>query len=68
MSFFVTVLDTLKRMEVNEENMEQSSPNPDRPNPHRPGERDCQFFLRTGQCAYGNSCRYNHSLTHLPQV
>ncbi|KAJ4907220.1 Zinc finger CCCH domain-containing protein 26 [Raphanus sativus] len=52
--------DTLK---VNEENMEQTSPYPD-----RPGERDCQFFLRTGQCGYGNSCRFNHPLTHLPQA
>jgi len=50
-------------MKVNEDNMEQSSPYPD-----RPGERDCQFFLRTGQCGYGNSCRYNHPLTNLPQV
>lgn len=56
-------LDTFKSMKVNEDNMEQSSPYPD-----RPGERDCQFFLRTGQCGYGNTCRYNHPLTHLPQV
>ncbi|KAG2332767.1 hypothetical protein Bca52824_003947 [Brassica carinata] len=55
--------DTLTRMKVPEENMEQSSPYPD-----RPGERDCQFFLRTGQCGYGNSCRYNHPLTHLSQA
>ncbi|AEC08763.1 zinc finger nuclease 2 [Arabidopsis thaliana] len=54
--------DTFRRMKVNEDNMEQSSPYPD-----RPGERDCQFFLRTGQCGYGNSCRYNHPLTNLPQ-
>ncbi|KAH0925539.1 hypothetical protein HID58_017795 [Brassica napus] len=51
--------DTFRRMEVNEE---QSSQYPD-----RPGERDCQFFLRTGQCGYGNTCRYNHPLSHLPQ-
>ncbi|KAL0722200.1 hypothetical protein Bca4012_036799 [Brassica carinata] len=55
--------DAFRRMKVNEENMiEQSSLYPD-----RPGERDCQFFLRTGQCGYGNSCRYNHPLSHLPQ-
>ncbi|KAJ0262006.1 Zinc finger CCCH domain-containing protein 26 [Hirschfeldia incana] len=52
--------DTLTRMKVTEE---QSSPYPD-----RPGERDCEFFLRTGQCGYGNTCRYNHPLTHLPQA
>uniref|UniRef100_A0A1J3H922 Zinc finger CCCH domain-containing protein 26 n=1 Tax=Noccaea caerulescens TaxID=107243 RepID=A0A1J3H922_NOCCA len=55
--------DTFRRMKVNEDNMEQSSQYPD-----RPGERDCQFFLRTGQCGYGNSCRYNHPLTYLPQA
>ncbi|KAL1205750.1 Zinc finger CCCH domain-containing protein 26 [Cardamine amara subsp. amara] len=54
--------DTFRRMKVNEDNMDQSSLYPD-----RPGERDCQFFLRTGQCGYGNTCRYNHPLTHLPQ-
>ncbi|CAA7049469.1 unnamed protein product [Microthlaspi erraticum] len=55
--------DTFRRMKVNEDNMEQSSPYPD-----RPGERDCPFYLRTGQCGYGNSCRYNHPLTYLPQA
>ncbi|VVB07351.1 unnamed protein product [Arabis nemorensis] len=56
------IQDTFRRMKVNEDNnMEQSSPYPD-----RPGERDCQFFLRTGLCGYGNSCRYNHPPTHLP--
>uniref|UniRef100_A0A0D3B4M3 C3H1-type domain-containing protein n=1 Tax=Brassica oleracea var. oleracea TaxID=109376 RepID=A0A0D3B4M3_BRAOL len=59
------VLDTLTRVKVNEENMEQSSPSP---YPDRPGERDCQFFLRTGQCGYGNSCRYNHPLSLVPQA
>ncbi|KFK31098.1 hypothetical protein AALP_AA6G067900 [Arabis alpina] len=54
--------DTFRRMKVNEENMEQSSPT----YPDRPGERDCQFFLRTGLCGYGNTCRYNHPPTHLP--
>ncbi|KAH0854720.1 hypothetical protein HID58_057754 [Brassica napus] len=57
--------DTLTRVKVNEENMEQSSPSP---YPDRPGERDCQFFLRTGQCGYGNSCRYNHPLSLFPQA
>ncbi|XP_018433239.1 zinc finger CCCH domain-containing protein 26-like [Raphanus sativus] len=50
-----TIEDTFRRMTVNE------------PYPDRPGERDCQFFLRTGQCGYGNSCRFNHPLSHLPQ-
>eukprot|EP00897_Mesotaenium_endlicherianum_P008301 jgi/Mesen1/749/ME000110S_11017 len=28
--------------------------------PERPGEPDCSYFLKTGQCAFGFSCRYNH--------
>lgn len=43
-------------------NEKESNPYPD-----RPGERDCQFYLRTGLCGYGSTCRYNHP-THLPQV
>ncbi|ESQ36425.1 hypothetical protein EUTSA_v10007912mg [Eutrema salsugineum] len=50
-------------MKVNENGMAQSNPTL---YPDRPGERDCQFYLRTGLCGYGSSCRYNHP-THLPQ-
>ncbi|EPS73916.1 hypothetical protein M569_00840, partial [Genlisea aurea] len=28
--------------------------------PERPGALDCSYFLRTGTCAYGRNCRYNH--------
>jgi hypothetical protein len=28
--------------------------------PERPGEADCGYYLRTGTCAYGERCRYNH--------
>ncbi|WOK92981.1 zinc finger CCCH domain-containing protein 33-like [Canna indica] len=28
--------------------------------PCRPGEPDCNFYLRTGLCSYGSKCRYNH--------
>ncbi|XP_071730035.1 zinc finger CCCH domain-containing protein 3-like [Rutidosis leptorrhynchoides] len=34
--------------------------------PDRPGEPDCIFYLRTGMCGYGNSCRFNHP-THIGQ-
>merc|ERR1711935_453445 len=30
------------------------------PPPERPGEPDCQFFLKTGTCKYGATCKYNH--------
>ncbi|XP_016697368.1 zinc finger CCCH domain-containing protein 32 isoform X2 [Gossypium hirsutum] len=28
--------------------------------PERPGERECQYYLRTGNCKFGSSCRYHH--------
>lgn len=28
--------------------------------PERPGEANCIYYLRTGSCSYGESCRYNH--------
>ncbi|KAL6975030.1 Zinc finger CCCH domain-containing protein 37 [Sarracenia purpurea var. burkii] len=28
--------------------------------PVRPGELDCPFYLKTGSCKYGSTCRYNH--------
>ncbi|XP_042383697.1 zinc finger CCCH domain-containing protein ZFN-like isoform X2 [Zingiber officinale] len=28
--------------------------------PDRPGMPDCLYYLRTGSCGYGNSCKYNH--------
>lgn len=28
--------------------------------PERPGEPDCQYYLRTGDCKFGSSCRYHH--------
>ncbi|XP_010924871.1 zinc finger CCCH domain-containing protein 8 isoform X2 [Elaeis guineensis] len=28
--------------------------------PIRPGETDCPFYLKTGSCKYGATCRYNH--------
>ncbi|XP_012569971.1 zinc finger CCCH domain-containing protein 32 isoform X4 [Cicer arietinum] len=43
-----------------------SSPGPSRSNlqekvfPERPGEPDCQYYLRTGDCKFGLACRYHH--------
>lgn len=28
--------------------------------PERPGEPECQYYLKTGDCKYGSSCRYHH--------
>ncbi|KAL8195379.1 hypothetical protein R6Q57_025782 [Mikania cordata] len=35
--------------------------------PDRPGEPDCIYYIRTGMCGYGNSCRFNHP-THIGQA
>lgn len=32
----------------------------DEPYPERPGEPECQFYMRTGECKYGLQCRYHH--------
>ncbi|XP_023768694.1 zinc finger CCCH domain-containing protein 34 [Lactuca sativa] len=28
--------------------------------PERPGEAECQYYLKTGDCKFGSSCRYHH--------
>ncbi|XP_077212256.1 zinc finger CCCH domain-containing protein ZFN-like [Tasmannia lanceolata] len=30
------------------------------PYPERPGDPDCAYYIRTGLCRYGMTCRYNH--------
>ncbi|RWR87115.1 zinc finger protein [Cinnamomum micranthum f. kanehirae] len=30
------------------------------PYPERPGEQDCAYYLRTGLCRFGMTCRFNH--------
>ncbi|CAL4948721.1 unnamed protein product [Urochloa decumbens] len=34
--------------------------------PVRPGEVDCSFYMKTGSCKYGSTCRFNHP--HRPVV
>lgn len=31
--------------------------------PERPGQPDCDYFLKTGDCKYRSSCRYNHPIS-----
>ena len=28
--------------------------------PERPGEPDCSYYMRTGLCRFGATCRFNH--------
>jgi hypothetical protein len=30
------------------------------PYPERPGEPDCVYYMRTGLCGFGMTCRFNH--------
>lgn len=34
--------------------------------PIRPGEVDCSFYIKTGSCMYGSTCRFNHPERHHP--
>lgn len=36
--------------------------------PVRPDAEDCSFYIRTGSCKYGSSCKFNHPLRRNPQV
>ncbi|CAH8313506.1 unnamed protein product [Eruca vesicaria subsp. sativa] len=39
-----------------------SSSNKEQSFPQRPGQPECQYFMRTGDCKFGNSCRFHHPL------
>lgn len=30
------------------------------PYPQRPGEQHCAYYLKTGKCKFGATCRYDH--------
>lgn len=36
--------------------------------PVRPGAEDCSFYMRTGSCKFGSSCKFNHPLPVKIQV
>ncbi|KAF3960583.1 hypothetical protein CMV_014723 [Castanea mollissima] len=37
-----------------------SSSQKEHPFPERPGQQDCPYYMRTGDCKFGSSCRYHH--------
>ncbi|KAK6940939.1 Zinc finger, CCCH-type [Dillenia turbinata] len=37
-----------------------SSSQKDQAFPERPGEPECQYYLRTGDCKFGSSCKFHH--------
>uniref|UniRef100_A0A7N0UTL0 C3H1-type domain-containing protein n=1 Tax=Kalanchoe fedtschenkoi TaxID=63787 RepID=A0A7N0UTL0_KALFE len=36
--------------------------------PLRPGAEDCNFYMKTGSCKYGLSCKFNHPLRRTNQT
>ncbi|ESR44937.1 hypothetical protein CICLE_v10003110mg [Citrus x clementina] len=36
--------------------------------PQRPGVHDCSYYLRTGRCRFGMSCKFNHPVPRQIQV
>ncbi|CAM6051845.1 unnamed protein product [Sphagnum compactum] len=38
------------------------------PYPQRPSEPDCSFFMKTGECSFGPTCRFNHPPNRVPSV
>ncbi|XP_047309825.1 zinc finger CCCH domain-containing protein 32-like [Impatiens glandulifera] len=32
----------------------------EQPFPERPGQPECQYYMKTGDCKFGSSCRYHH--------
>ena len=36
--------------------------------PIRPGQPNCNFYMRTGSCAFGPTCKFNHPLPQVKEV
>ncbi|XP_019100682.1 PREDICTED: zinc finger CCCH domain-containing protein 32 isoform X2 [Camelina sativa] len=34
--------------------------------PERPGEPECQYYLKTGDCKFGTSCKFHHPRDRVP--
>ncbi|KAG6485313.1 hypothetical protein ZIOFF_053847 [Zingiber officinale] len=52
---FVASAEAMWQMSIREIDSMESGPYPE-----RLGEPDCTYYLRTGLCRYGMTCRYNH--------
>ncbi|XP_058103230.1 zinc finger CCCH domain-containing protein ZFN-like isoform X2 [Magnolia sinica] len=47
--------DTMWQMNMRSNEAMESGPYPE-----RPGEQDCAYYIRTGLCRFGMTCRFNH--------
>jgi len=41
-------------------NLRSSETMESEPYPEHPGEPDCSYYIRTGLCRFGATCRFNH--------
>ncbi|KAG6546387.1 hypothetical protein Mapa_012127 [Marchantia paleacea] len=38
------------------------------PHPQRPGDPDCSYYLKTGECSFGASCKFHHPPGRVPTI
>ncbi|KAJ6816576.1 zinc finger CCCH domain-containing protein 5-like [Iris pallida] len=36
--------------------------------PERPGQPECQYYMRTGDCKFGPTCKYHHPPDRIPRI
>ncbi|XP_042492285.1 zinc finger CCCH domain-containing protein 43-like [Macadamia integrifolia] len=36
--------------------------------PERPGQPECSYFMKTGDCKYRSACKYNHPKNRVPKL
>lgn len=41
---------------------------PDGDYPERPGQPECQFFMKTGTCKFKSACKFHHPKSRLPKT
>ncbi|XP_020253351.1 zinc finger CCCH domain-containing protein 65-like [Asparagus officinalis] len=41
---------------------------PDAEYPERPGQPECQFFMKTGTCKFKTACKFHHPKSRLPKT
>jgi hypothetical protein len=56
MNLFTNVIsDAMWQMNLRSSETMESGPYPE-----HPGEPDCSYYIRTGLCRFGATCRFNH--------
>ncbi|CAM6037526.1 unnamed protein product [Sphagnum compactum] len=53
-------INDTQKDDLQPEEMDHGGGGPAASYPERPGEPDCGYYMRTGLCGFGISCRFNH--------